>query len=61
MSEPQKSVTDTYRDLVERVVAAKTGERFDPSTWKTDLFSSDQELDEFLDDIYTSRRTDPAA
>ena len=61
MSEPQKSVSDTYQDPVERVVAAKAGEQFDPSTWKTDLFSSDQELDEFLDDIYASRRADPTA
>jgi len=61
MSEPQKSVSDTYQELVEPVVAAKAGERFDPSTWKTDLFSSDQELEEFLDDIYASRRADPAA
>jgi len=61
MSEPQRTVSESYRDLVERVVAAKAGERFDPSIWKTDLFASDQALDDFLDDIYASRRADPAA
>jgi hypothetical protein len=61
MSEPQKAVSESYRDLVERVVTAKGDERFDPLTWRTDLFASDQELDDFLDDIYASRRADPAA
>jgi len=61
MSEPQRTVSESYRDLVERVVVAKAGERFDPSTWRTDLFASDQELDDFLDDIYASRRADSAA
>ena len=61
MSEPQRTVSESYRDLVERVVTAKADQRFDPSTWRTDLFASDQELDDFLDDIYASRRADPAA
>jgi hypothetical protein len=61
MSEPQRSVSESYRDLVQRIVTAKAGERFEPSTWRTDLFGSDQELDEFLEDIYASRRADPAA
>ena len=61
MSEPQKAVSESYRDLVERVVTAKSDKRFDPSIWTTDLFASDQELDDFLDDIYASRRADPAA
>ena len=61
MSEPQRRISESYRDLVERVVIAKAGERFDPSTWRADLFVSDQELDDFLDDIYASRRADPAA
>ncbi len=61
VSEPQRTVRESYRDLVERVVTAKADQRFDPSTWRTDLFASDQELDDFLDDIYASRRADPAA
>ena len=61
MSEPQRSISESYRDLVERVVADKADQRFDPSAWRTDLFASDQELDDFLDDIYASRRADPAA
>ena len=61
MSEAERTVSESYRDLVERVVIAKAGERFYPSTWRADLFVSDQELDDFLDDIYASRRADPAA
>ena len=41
--------------------SVKVSEPFDPPAWITDLFTSDEELDEFLDDIYESRRTDPAA
>ena len=47
VSEPQRTVRESYPDLVERVVTAKAGERFDPSTWRTDLFDSDQEPDDF--------------
>jgi hypothetical protein len=61
MSEPQQAGDNTYRVLVERLVAVKANEPFDPSVWITDLFASDEELDEFLDDIYASRRADPAA
>jgi hypothetical protein len=61
MSEPQRSSVESYRDRVERLVAAKGGQPFDPEVWRTDLFASDEELDGFIDDIYASRRADPAA
>src|SRR5260370_1198557 len=35
MSEPQRTVSESYRDLVERVVTAKADQQFDPwlATW----------------------------
>jgi hypothetical protein len=61
MSEPQRALSENYRDLVESVVLAKAKDPFDPMIWRTDLFASDEELDEFIDDIYASRSADPAA
>jgi hypothetical protein len=34
MSEPQRTISESYRDLVERVVAAKAREPFDPLVWR---------------------------
>lgn len=50
-----------YRGTLERIIAPKASQPFDPSAWLTDLFASDEELDNFLDDIYASRRADRAS
>jgi hypothetical protein len=60
LSQPQKRSGETYRDLVERAVWSKGEKPFDPEVWRTELFASDEELADFLDDIYAARQADPA-
>lgn len=54
--EPKESKEQlSYRERVQEL--AKKAPIFDLDAFKTDLFESDEELEEFIEDIYRYRRS----
>lgn len=54
--EPKPEKQLTYRDKVLKLAREKAVP-LDPEALKTDLFESDEELEEFIEDIYRYRRS----
>lgn len=53
--EPNRKDQLSYRERVQEL--AKKAPLFDLDAFKTDLFKSDEELEEFIEDIYRYRRS----